>query len=360
MNIVEATRSFEDWLRRRIPAVEADLAYKHRQMRANPFYFFRATYYRWAQLWPKLCPELDRTPAVRAVGDLHIENFGTWRDREGRLVWGVNDFDEAHPLPFANDLVRVAVSALLAIHLDSAIRLKASDIFEQLVAGYTASLMRGGEPLVLMERHPKLRQMAVERLRDPAVFWTELEARTKPLSHDLPDGARRGLDKLLPHGAEPSYRTTRVPKGLGSLGRRRFFALAAWQGGMIAREAKEILPSACLWAAKEKAGRGNAWLERTVDSAVRCADPLYQVSGRWLVRRLAPDCFRIDLEQLTHHADMASLLHSMGWETANVHLGRLKAPKKLLSALHHLPAKWLADASKVMFAQTLKDWERFR
>lgn len=38
-----------------------------------------------------------------AVGDLHVENFGTWRDIEGRLVWGVNDFDEAHPLSYAND-----------------------------------------------------------------------------------------------------------------------------------------------------------------------------------------------------------------------------------------------------------------
>jgi hypothetical protein len=46
-----------------------------------------------------------------AVGDLHLENFGIWRDAEGRLVWGVNDFDEAHPMAFTNDLVRLAVSA---------------------------------------------------------------------------------------------------------------------------------------------------------------------------------------------------------------------------------------------------------
>jgi hypothetical protein len=360
MNIEDATKSFEDWLRRRIPVVEADLAYKHTQMAANPFLFFRATYYRWAQVWSKVCPELDRTPVVRAVGDLHIENFGTWRDREGRLVWGVNDFDEAHPLPFANDLVRVAVSALLAIHLDPGIRLKAPDIFDQLVEGYSASLLRGGEPLVLMERHPKLRQMAVERLRDPSVFWTNLEAKTKALSRDLPDGSRRGFAKMMPEGAKPSYYSLKMPKGLGSLGRRRFLALATWQGGTIAREAKDVVPSACLWAAKETAGRGNPWLERTVDSAVRCADPLYRVSGRWLVRRLAPDCCRVDLEQLTHHADMASLLHSMGWETANIHLGALKAPKKILYALKNLSTKWLAEASQAMFAQTLKDWSRFK
>jgi uncharacterized protein (DUF2252 family) len=24
-----------------------------------------------------------------------VENFGAWRDVEGRLIWGINDFDEA-------------------------------------------------------------------------------------------------------------------------------------------------------------------------------------------------------------------------------------------------------------------------
>ena len=49
-----------------------------------------------------------------AVGDIHVENFGTWRDAEGRLVWGVNDFDEAARMPYAIDIVRLATSAVLA------------------------------------------------------------------------------------------------------------------------------------------------------------------------------------------------------------------------------------------------------
>ena len=49
------------------------------------------------------------------VGDLHVENFGTWRDAEGRLIWGINDFDEACPMPYTIDLVRLAASADLAI-----------------------------------------------------------------------------------------------------------------------------------------------------------------------------------------------------------------------------------------------------
>jgi uncharacterized protein (DUF2252 family) len=69
-------------------------------MTQGAFEFLRATYYRWTMRWPQHCAQLADAPQVLAVGDLHTENFGTWRDAEGRLVWGVNDLDEAHPLPY--------------------------------------------------------------------------------------------------------------------------------------------------------------------------------------------------------------------------------------------------------------------
>jgi len=113
MNVVKATRQFEAWLGKRTPLVKKDLRTKHEAMKSSAFRFLRATY-RWAQIWSKVCLDLAKSPRVLAVGDLHVENFGTWRDIEGRLIWGVNDFDEAYPLPYANDLLRLAVSAHLA------------------------------------------------------------------------------------------------------------------------------------------------------------------------------------------------------------------------------------------------------
>src|SRR5262245_51376355 len=83
-------------------------------MRRDQFRFLRATYYRWAQIIPQALPNLAAAPRVLAVGDLHVENFGTWIDGEARLVWGVNDFDECAKLPCAYDLVRLATSAHLA------------------------------------------------------------------------------------------------------------------------------------------------------------------------------------------------------------------------------------------------------
>jgi uncharacterized protein (DUF2252 family) len=110
MDIREATRSFERWLATQVSIVQSDLRHKHVAMGVTPFCFLRATYYQWAQLFPSLDAITSKAPTVLAVGDLHLENFGTWRDSLGRLAWGINDFDEAFPLPYTHDLVRLATS----------------------------------------------------------------------------------------------------------------------------------------------------------------------------------------------------------------------------------------------------------
>src|SRR6185436_3677418 len=130
----------------------SDLGLKHKLMAQDAFSFLRATFYRWAQLFPLLCPKLAEAPTVLAVGDLHVENYGTWRDAEGRLVWGINDFDEAFPLPYTSDLVRLATSARLSnLSLDPA---KAAGA---ILAGYADGLESGGRPFVLSETNRWLR-----------------------------------------------------------------------------------------------------------------------------------------------------------------------------------------------------------
>src|ERR1700752_4035128 len=115
MNIFKATADFEQWLAKRLSALPPDMGPKHLPMAEAVFPFFRATFYRWLQLWPEVCPDLAKATTVLAVGDLHVENFGTWRDQEGRLIWGVNDLDEAWPGPYTLDLIRLTTSAYLAI-----------------------------------------------------------------------------------------------------------------------------------------------------------------------------------------------------------------------------------------------------
>ncbi|MEC4017930.1 DUF2252 domain-containing protein [Streptomyces sp. H27-D2] len=55
----------------------------------------------------------ERTARVWIHGDLHAENFGTYMDANGRLIFNVNDFDEAYVGPFTWDLKRFAASVAL-------------------------------------------------------------------------------------------------------------------------------------------------------------------------------------------------------------------------------------------------------
>src|SRR5258708_25265168 len=148
MNVVKATRQFEAWLAQRTHLNQKDLRLKHSRMKEELFAFFRATFYRWAQVWPEVCPDLAKAPHALAVGDLHVENFGTWRDVEGRLIWGVNDFDEAYPLPYANDLLRLAVSAHLASEAGK-LALKGENICAAILGGCTQGMLREGQPDLL-------------------------------------------------------------------------------------------------------------------------------------------------------------------------------------------------------------------
>src|SRR5918997_1156137 len=55
----------------------------------------------------------ERTSRVWIHGDLHAENFGTYMNASGHLVFNVNDFDEAYVGPFSWDLRRFAASVAL-------------------------------------------------------------------------------------------------------------------------------------------------------------------------------------------------------------------------------------------------------
>jgi len=134
--MIDSTDAFEAWMRKWTDVSGKLLKKKHRRMCEGPFPFLRATFYRWIEQWPIVCPRLaDRDEDVLlAVGDLHVENFGVWRDSRQLLVWGVNDFDDACELPFTSDLVRLATSAMLAAS-DASINLPAGEVCALLIEG---------------------------------------------------------------------------------------------------------------------------------------------------------------------------------------------------------------------------------
>jgi Uncharacterized protein conserved in bacteria (DUF2252) len=356
MDILQATKSYEQWMRNYTTIVESHLRYKHEQMKEDLFLFFRGTYYRWAQLWPEICPDLCDAPRVLCSADLHVNSFGTWRDSEGRLAWGVDDFDESYPLPYTHDLVRLAASLKVVIESkDLTIKLKRG--CEIILNGYRDALDNGGDPIVLAENEQHLEKLGVEAFKPPKNFWEKLNQRPA-LKHGMPHDAKQALEKMLP---DPNldYKVVRREAGMGSLGQQRFVAIANWNGGCIAREAKAMVPSASTWLDGHRA-HGHSYYEEAIKSAVRSHDPYQQIVGHWLIRRLSPDSNPVDIIGLPKERDEETLVHAMGAEAANVHLGTRRQIGSVLKDLRQRKSNWLISAAKKMAKAMTAEWRDYR
>ncbi len=356
MNIHQATQSYEAWMRSCTTVIEAQLRLKHKRMRESLFLFFRGTFYRWAQLWPDVCAGLRDAPKVLAVGDLHVDSFGTWRDAEGRLSWGVDDFDESYPLPYTNDLLRLATSVNIVIDSEKlTIRLKKG--CSAILEGYQKTLKAGGGPFVLAEHERNMDRLGVGAFKAPDGFWGKLD--DLPVVHrGLPRDAKRILRKALPH-PNLDYKVVRREAGMGSLGQQRFVVIASWEGDHIAREAKAMRPSACVWLVGH-IGHRQLYYEKAIQSAVRSHDPFQKIVGTWLVRRLSPDSNPIEIADLSKERDEETLLYAMGSEAANVHLGSKRQVASILRDLGHRKSNWLCSAARDVAKATEDDWKKYK
>jgi uncharacterized protein (DUF2252 family) len=347
--IVESNRAYERWLRSRLSLLPADLDRKHAKMTKSAFAFLRGTFFRWVEVWPQLCARITDAPRTLSVGDIHIENFGTWRDADGRLAWGVNDFDEAEVIPYTNDLVRLCTSVVLATA-----RAPLARVCVSVLKGYQRSLRKGGAPFILGADHGWLTKLAQIRTRDAADFWRRLSGfpRVSP-----PRKVQALLTRALPGSPEALHFVHR-PAGLGSLGRQRFAALATWRGGLVSREVKTLTTSAVHWQTEERsaATRYGEILAR----AVRAHDPSLSVHGEWVLRRLAADSRKIELDELRRGSQLYLLLEAMGWELANIHLSMPKQSRAILRDIGRRESRWLPESTALMVNATRQDWKEWK
>ncbi|GAB2608096.1 DUF2252 domain-containing protein [Streptomyces capparidis] len=113
---------------------------KFRKMAASAFAFYRGTaalFYADARESEHGAEFLDeRTRRVWIHGDLHAENFGTYMDSSGRLIFNVNDFDEAYVGPYLWDVQRFAASVALIGYAKALADETISDLVRVYAAAY--------------------------------------------------------------------------------------------------------------------------------------------------------------------------------------------------------------------------------
>ena len=209
---------------------------------------------------------------------------------------------------------------------------------------------------MLAEHHRWLRLLALNKLRDPVLFWKKINGCPRFKGY-LPKDVLKLLDGSMPLRV-PEYEFKSRIAGLGSLGHPRVLALAEWHGAHIVREAKQLTPSAWIWA--RHLHTAEILSRKLVAIAVRIRDPHVHFADHWIVRRLAPDCCHIEIRTLPEERDEERLLYYMGWETANIHLGSRKAIPAVRRDLAARKDRWLHKAAKAMLKVTLDDWKVWR
>ncbi|MDO9708209.1 DUF2252 family protein [Paracraurococcus lichenis] len=345
--IVEALDRYDAWLAGHCEVIPAELARKRRMMASDPFVLLRGTAFRYAARFAAAEPALTAALRVPSCGDAHIENFGTWRDAEGRLVWGVNDLDEAAMLPWTADLLRLAASALLARQGKAP---RAREVAATILEGYCGKLAAPCA-FVLDARHAALRAFVAPAGPARAKFWAMIEGlreATPPAAFDA------ALREALPPGAS-GIRFAPRTAGVGSLGRPRFVCAAEWGGSPVAREAKARVPS--------------AWIEAGFPGALgvdalafpppgRVPDPWFRQSATLSVRRLAPDSRKLEAPE-GEPAALLQVLGAMAAELANLHAAG-GAVAAVAAEAKALPRDWLREAAKREAAANARDAEALR
>ncbi|OLP53034.1 hypothetical protein BJF92_18535 [Rhizobium rhizosphaerae] len=324
-----------------------DLKLKHKKMRKSAFKFLRGTCWRWAEAAPSLCPDLVDAPRAGSVGDAHAGNFGLWRDAQFRLVWGVNDYDEAARLPYPLDLVRLGASLIMdddGISDDG----DAASVADNLLSAYQEGLAMPA-PFVLEDRHLWLRDLFENGSEERAQFWEKLEALD---DHEaIPPEFEASLLAALPGGTtHPRFRHRQA--GVGSLGRPRFVAFSTYRGGALAVEIKGAMPSC--WQGREQPGLA----KHLATGRFRSPDPTLRYEDAFVLRRLAPNNRKLTFSEIKPKLKV-KLIAAMARELAAIHAadGEVKA---ISDDLRGRPEGWLADTIHRVAKWTVKEWDTFK
>ena len=240
------------------------LALKYRAMRASPFAFLRGSCHLfYDELASASLPA--GAPLVWACGDLHLENFGSYKGDNRLVYFDLNDFDEAALAPCTWDLARLLASVLVAARTLGIDKPTALRLCQGLIDAYAGALLTGKARWVERETAQGMVKELLDSLhsRSRAQFLDRRTERAGKHRRIRIDGKkalavdarqRKRIETFMRDFAltQPKpgfYRLLDVARriaGTGSLGVERFVLLVEGKGSPDANyllDLKQALPS---------------------------------------------------------------------------------------------------------------------
>ena len=368
------------------------LQLKYQKMRASPFVFMRGTCHLFYARLPGI-NLFKSAPLVWACGDLHLENFGSYKGDNRLTYFDLNDFDEAALAPANWELVRVLTSILVAAPSLHVSQSEATALCKTYLRSYAQALSAGKAYWTERETaQGQIRDLLVSlRARQRAAFVderTQLKSkrrmlkidgkRTLAASADQRRAVAAFMQKFATKQSLPAFfkvlDVARRVAGTGSLGVERYTVLVAGKGGIGGHyllDFKHVLPSTLAphFAAlqpvfKSEAQRVVQVQRRMQAVSVALMAPVKFNGKPFVLRELQPQQDRIVLSAANQHGDnlaksIATLGQILAWAqlrsagqsgSANVDelmaFGqRKKWQAKLLTAVHRCAELVSQDAA---------------
>jgi uncharacterized protein (DUF2252 family) len=321
------------------------LQLKYQRLREDPFRFLRGTCHLFYEDWPADSP-LNQAPLAWVCGDLHLENFGSYKGNDRVVYFDINDFDEAALAPCTWDVARLLTAIWVA-----AVPLKLSpddarSLCQTFLNTYTSTLRQG--QLGVIDKSLAKGQVAdlldTLQKRDRQDFLdtrTEMDGKRRKLRLDgekilaIPKAQRTQIKDLIEAwGAQqenPSFYSVldvgRRIAGTGSLGCDRYIILVEGKGSPDKNyllDLKAATPSALNPYLSPPQPQWKTAADRivTIQARVQWAPPArlaaIALHGQsYVLRELQPTQDRVNLNDTGSKAKrMARVLDMMGKVTA--------------------------------------------
>jgi len=225
------------------------LQLKYKKMKENPFVFLRGSCHLFYEDWPSNSP-LNQAPLSWICGDLHLENFGSYKGDNRLTYFDVNDFDESVLAPCTFDVTRLITSLFLAVDEIKSFSADPLALATLFLNSYTTGLGNGkarwierdtAEGLVevlLNEVQDKKRAKFLDKkapVNNENVRKIEIKQdKTRPVTSSTFNDVKTALQKFAESQENPDFFNVidivwRIA-GTGSLGLKRYLVLVEGKG----------------------------------------------------------------------------------------------------------------------------------